>query len=62
MSSKRYFVDKHDGTTGASQAPVSQVGGGSKTVAKANALKAQMRAVDAQRHGSNWYTVREGRK
>ena len=60
MSSKRYFVDKHNGDGPGIQS--TQVGGGSKTHAKAYALKARMRAIDAQRHGSNWYTTREGRK
>lgn len=60
MSSKRFFVDKNnaDGL----QTTTTQVGGGSKTSAKAAVLKARMRAIDADRRGSNWYTIREGRK
>ncbi|MCY1141398.1 hypothetical protein OWR29_25650 [Actinoplanes sp. Pm04-4] len=58
MSARRFFVFKKDGDTGR----VSQVGTGSKTFAKAQKHRAQMRAVDAQRHGSNSYTFSEGRK
>lgn len=41
MSGKRYFINKTDGQTG----KVTQVGGGSKTVAKAFALRQRMRAT-----------------
>lgn len=62
MSSRRYFVDKHDGdnSTGAGD-PVSQVGGGSKTSAKAQQVTARMRAQQTP-GSSNWFTVREGKK
>jgi hypothetical protein len=62
MSGKRYFVDKHNADTVSGKHQSMQVGGGSKTTAKANALKARMRAIDAARGGSNWYTTREGSK
>ncbi len=59
MSSKRYAVNKHHGDLGrtAASTPVTQCGSASKTLAKAHDLKAKMRAIDAARHGSNWYTV-----
>jgi hypothetical protein len=60
MSSKRYYVDKNNAD--GQGIKTTQCGGGSKTVGKAYRLKAEMRAIDAKRHGSNWYSVREGRK
>ena len=54
---KRFFVDKHHGDKNA----VTQVGGGSKTGDKAQALRQEMRAR-RQPGSSDWFTVREGRK
>lgn len=57
MSGKRWFVNKTDGQTG----QTTQVGGGSKTGAKAQDLRQRMRAQ--QKTGdSNSFGVSEGRK
>ncbi len=58
MSSKRWFVDRTDGSHNPRK---TQCGGGSKTPDKAQALKARMRAQQ-ELGSSNSFTVREGTK
>lgn len=57
MSAKRFFIFKTDGQTG----KVTQVGGGSKTVAKATALRQRMRATRTLGSSDSFSLPREGR-
>jgi hypothetical protein len=59
MSSKRWYVDKNDGT--GSRYNTHQVGGGSRTPDKAAALRERMRQQQP-RGSSASFTFREGRK
>lgn len=54
MAKKFVVIKSEDNGRGIEK---TQVGHVSKTMAQAEDLRARMRAVDAQRHGSAWYTT-----